>query len=87
MTFDEVTLRKELRQFIVDSFIVTDDQAAFSDEDSFMRTGLIDSTGVLELTAHLEVKYGVELSDAEMLPSNLDSIDNLVRFLGNKLNR
>jgi acyl carrier protein len=85
MTFDQTVVRKELRQFITDSFLIGDDQVSFSDSDSFMKTGIIDSTGVLELTAHLEEKYGAELSDNEMLPSNLDSIDNLVRFLQGKM--
>ncbi len=85
MTFDQAVVRKELRQFITDSFLIGDDQVSFSDADSFMKTGIIDSTGVLELTAYLEEKYGVELADNEMLPSNLDSIDNLVRFIQGKI--
>jgi len=85
MAVDQAVVRKELRQFITDSFLIGDDQVAFTDSDSFMKSGIIDSTGVLELTAHLEEKYGVVPADAEMLPSNLDSIDNLVGFLQRKL--
>lgn len=85
MAIDQAVVRKELRQFITDSFLIGDDQVEFSDMDSFMKSGIIDSTGVLELTAHLEEKYGVVPTDAEMLPSNLDSIDNLVGFLQRKL--
>jgi len=85
MTIDQTVVRKELRQFITDSFLIGDDQVVFSDADSFMKNGIIDSTGVLELTAHLEEKYNVTPTDDEMLPTNLDSIDNLVNFIQRKL--
>lgn len=85
MAIDQTVLRKELRQFITDSFLIGDDQVVFSDADSFMKHGIIDSTGVLELTAHLEEKYSVTPTDDEMLPTNLDSIDNLVNFIQRKL--
>ena len=49
-----------------------------------MHTGIIDSTGVLELTAFLEEKYGFAPEDDEMLPANLDSIDNLVGYIQRK---
>lgn len=85
MAIDQTILRKELRQFITDSFLIGDDQVVFADADSFMKNGIIDSTGVLELTAHLEEKYNVTPTDDEMLPANLDSIDNLVNFIQRKL--
>ena len=85
MAIDQTILRKELRQFITDSFLMGDDQVVFADADSFMKNGIIDSTGVLELTAHLEEKYNVTPTDDEMLPTNLDSIDNLVNFIQRKL--
>lgn len=77
-------LRKELRDFIVETFLFGDDSEAFEDNDSFMQKGIIDSTGVLELTSFLEEKYGVKVEDEELIPANLDSIDNLIGFLGRK---
>ena len=86
MAIDQAAIRQELRQFSTDSFRSGDDQVVCSDSDSFMKHGIIDSTGVLELTAHLEEKYNVTPTDDEMLPANLDSIDNLVTFIQRKLN-
>jgi acyl carrier protein len=85
MAIDQVAVRKELRSFIIESFLIGDDQVSFTDSDSFMKHGIIDSTGVLELTSHLEEKYAVVPTDDEMLPANLDSIDNLVSFIERKL--
>ena len=44
-----------LRQFIEENFLYGGD-ATFSDDDSFLELGLIDSTGVLELVTFIEDK-------------------------------
>ena len=78
------SLRKELREFIVETFLFGDESETFTDNDSFMQKGIIDSTGVLELTSFLEEKYRVKVEDEELIPANLDSIDNLIGFIGRK---
>jgi acyl carrier protein len=72
-----------LRQFVQENFLYGQ-EAAFSDDDSFLEQGIIDSTGVLELVAFLESQYGITVDDEELVPENLDSISNLVRFIGAK---
>ena len=73
-------IRSGLRTFISDTFFVQD----FKDSDSFLNNRLIDSTGMMEVVAHLEDAYGVKVNDDELLPKNLDSIDNLVAFIARK---
>jgi acyl carrier protein len=51
---------------------------------SFLDTGLIDSTGVLELVDFLEEQFGIAVEDSELVPENLDSISNLSRYLVSK---
>lgn len=72
--------RQKLRSFIQDTFFVDD----FKDGDSFLQTRIIDSTGMMEVVAFLEEGFGVKVKDDELLPQNLDSIDNLVAFLERK---
>ncbi len=83
-TVDTDTTRKELREFIVEAFLFGDESDPFEDGDSFMQKGVIDSTGVLELVSFLEENYGVTVDDEEMIPDNLDSLDNLVAFVQRK---
>jgi len=83
---DTKTIRGEIREFIAESFFIGEDSSTFSDSDSFMEQGIVDSTGVLELTTFLEEKYNITVEDDEMTPDNLDSIDNLVGYLNEKLN-
>jgi acyl carrier protein len=77
-------VRNNLRRFIIDNFLFGRDSVDFSDEDSFLEKGLIDSSGVLELIGFLEETYGIKVRDNELVPENLDSINNLLRYLDRK---
>lgn len=76
-------IAQRLRQFITENFLFGA-EVAFADDDSLIGTGIIDSTGVLELIAHLEGEYDITLDDTELVPENLDAISNLVRFIDAK---
>jgi len=76
-------IAQALRQFIRENFLFGAD-TPLEDDDSFLALGIIDSTGVLELVDFLERQYGVHVADEELVPENLDSIGNLVRFLQSK---
>jgi len=78
------SIRKELRSFILETFLFGDESQGFENADSFMEKGIIDSTGVLELVSHLEQTYGITVEDEEMVPTNLDSVDNLAAFVARK---
>ncbi len=77
--------RRELRQFIMDNFLFGADDGTLGDNTSFLEQGILDSTGVLELVSFLESRYAIKVDDEELVPENLDSIDNIVAFLGHKL--
>jgi acyl carrier protein len=69
-----------LRQFIKENFLFGQD-LTFADDDSFLELGIVDSTGVLELVTFIEERYQITVDDEELVPENLDSIENLVRFI------
>jgi len=76
-------LKQQLRTFITETFLFGVEEP-FADGDSLMENGIVDSTGALELIEFLEDKLDVPVSDDELVPENLDSIDNLVAFIGRK---
>lgn len=78
-------LDETLRKFIVDSFLFGQGGDTLGDDDSFLEKGIIDSTGVLELVAFIEGQYGIKIADEELVPANLDSIHNVVKFVEQKL--
>lgn len=79
-------LIQELRIFIIDNFLFGDASGrfTFSDDDSFQRRGIVDSTGILELVCHLQERYGIDIADAELVPDNLDSVSKVAHFVERK---
>ena len=71
--------------FHVNNFLFGAEDSQFSDDESFLEKGLIDSTGVLELVGFVEEQYGIRFQDDEITPENLDSINRLIQFLNKKL--
>lgn len=73
-----------VEEFILNSFLFGDATRMPSRTDSLLQSGVIDSTGVLELIEYLESEFGIRVEETESVPENLDSIDNLVRFVATK---
>ncbi|MBI5181002.1 MAG: acyl carrier protein [Nitrospirae bacterium] len=78
-------IEEQVRQFVTENFLFSEEKKV-SDTDSFLENGIIDSTGVLELVSFVEEKFNVKVKDEEMIPENLDSINNLVKFIKKKQN-
>jgi len=76
---------EDINKFIIDNFLFGDDNNIKNDA-SLLENGIIDSTGVLELISFLEETYEITIEDDEMIPENLDSMDNINNFLKKKLN-
>lgn len=78
-------IAREIKEFVVTNFLFGQDAGGLTDDASFLEGGIIDSTGVLELVAFLEQRYGISVGDRELLPENLDSVQNATRFVSRKL--
>ncbi len=76
--------RKQLRDFIIDNFMLGKDDESLTDSGSLLDLGIIDSTGVLELVGFLEETFGIGVADDDLVPENLDSVDNLVKYVERK---
>ena len=74
----------KLRTYILENFLFTDDESALSSSDSFLEKSIIDSTGIMEVIFFINDEFGIEVEDDEMIPENLDSVNNLVAFIENK---
>jgi acyl carrier protein len=75
--------RDKVRQFIIEHFLFGQG-ANFQDGASFLEQSIMDSTGVLELVAFLEENFGLKVSDDELVPENLDSVDLICQYLDRK---
>ena len=76
--------RISLRRLILEDYLFTDDEKALTDDMSFLEEGVLDSMGILEIIMFLEEQFGVTVAEDEMVPENLDSIDNLLAYIERK---
>lgn len=83
----EAQIRRELVDFVVANYLFGDESRAPQEDDSLVEGGIIDSTGVMELIEFLESQFGIEVSDEDTVPSNLDTVANLTRFVVRKQSR
>lgn len=81
----DASIREEVKRFIVDNFLFGDSEG-FDENASFLESGAIDSTGILELVTFLEETYQIRVEDEELVPENLGSIDAVTRYLTRKRN-
>ena len=75
----------KVREFVVENFLFGDGEVLKYDT-SFMKEGIIDSTGILELMFFLEKTFGFSIEDDELVPENMDNLQNIVRYIDRKLN-
>ncbi|MFO1370773.1 MAG: acyl carrier protein [Marinagarivorans sp.] len=76
--------REQLRQFILNNYLFTDEQSALADDASFLDNGILDSMGILELIDFLDETFSVKVAGDELVPENLDSINSVLKFLASK---
>ena len=68
----------------VDNFLFDASEEDLGNDDSFLDQGIIDSTGVLELVEWLEDTFDIVVDDDELIPENLDSVNQLAAFIAGK---
>jgi acyl carrier protein len=79
-----MSAEEKIRNYILENYLFTDDQSALDSSDSFLEKGVLDSTGILEVIYFLEDEFQLQVTDDEMIPENLDSVNNIVAFIGRK---
>ena len=77
-------IRDAVKDFVIENFLFGDASQVLADTDSLIENGIIDSTGILELVAFIEGRYGVTVADADIVPANLDSLARITAFIASK---
>ena len=74
---------QQIRNFLQENFLFSQ-ECILKDSDSFLDSGILDSTGILQLIAFLTETYGIQVEDEEISPDNLDSVDKVLAYLHRK---
>jgi acyl carrier protein len=82
MTKEEIGIT--VSKFISKTFLF-DEGKKIDENVSLLGTGVIDSTGVLELISFLESTYGLKFDDDELIAENFDSLEKIKAFISQKM--
>lgn len=88
MTNDSVSMElisQKVRNFLFEHYLFGYNENTFCNDFSFLDYGVLDSLGILELITFIENEFGITVSDAEILPENMDSVDCVSRFVMKKM--
>ncbi|MCP4292289.1 MAG: acyl carrier protein [bacterium] len=77
-------VKEQVRNYIIENFLFGDDSPLENDSMSLLDGGIIDSVGVMELVAFLEQDFEMSVADEDLIPENLDSVENLVAYIDRK---
>ena len=78
-----MTIQDRVRSFILESFYV-DDPGSLTDDVSLIDSGIVDSTGMLDVILFLETEFGIDVLDHETIPENLETIARIAAYVTRK---
>jgi len=78
----EEEIQDKLVAFICESFMVEPDE--FNLEESLVDQGVIDSIGLVEISAFIEETFGIKVAETDMTRQNFGSVKKMVAFIVSK---
>lgn len=82
-TMQTSDIESQIRRFLVEHFL--SGRSENLRNDGSLLGNVVDSLGVLDLVTFLQDRFKIAVEDEDVVPSNLDSVSNLVSFVARKL--
>ncbi len=73
--------RSRIRTFLAENLLFSTDGFPYGDEESLLETGVVDSTGILELVLFVEETFGLQVPDDDVIPDHFDSVARLAAYI------
>jgi acyl carrier protein len=74
----------EVKEFVIENFLFGEADGLMEDS-SLLDSGIIDSTGILEVVAFIEEKYQFRIADEELVPENFATINDIARYISGRM--
>lgn len=81
---DNGSIKRQIHDYIRDNVLLGDGDMP-DENTSFTESGVLDSTGFLGLITFVESTFGIEISDDELDPENLETLSKISGFVERKL--
>jgi acyl carrier protein len=74
----------ELETFIVEEIAMGQGPSSLAPDEDLLASGLIDSLGVTQLAAFLEQRFGIAVTDADLVPANFRNLERIEAYVAHK---
>jgi acyl carrier protein len=79
-----MSVETQIKEFIAVNLLFSQEGFPYPDDTSFLREGIVDSLGVMELVEFVQKQYRITVEQAEVTPENFDSVARLAAFVRRK---
>jgi acyl carrier protein len=79
-------IESAIESFIVKEIMLGDNSTKIDPNESLINSGVLDSLALLRLIAFIEEQFKVTVEDSEVVPENLETINDIVAFVEQKKN-
>ncbi len=79
-----MSVEREIQNYITEN-IVFGDGDKLDENVSFQESGILDSTGFLELITFVEQQFAIDIADDELVPEHFDTLRKMSTFVEQKL--
>ena len=77
-------IESKIKEFIAANLLFSPEGFFYSDDSSFLKEGIVDSIGVMELVSFVQGTLGVTVAQSEVTPDNFDSVARIAAFVRRK---
>ncbi len=81
-----MNIMQQIREYIAENVLLGDGDV-LEENVSFQESGILDSTGFLGLITFVEGEFGIEISDDELDPENLETLSKISNFVEKKMGK
>lgn len=74
--------RFKLKNFIIENYHLSSED--ITEETSLVNSGIIDSSGIIELVSFIEEKLDLVIEDDQITTDNFENINNILKFISEK---
>jgi acyl carrier protein len=78
-------IESTIRNFLNETLLLDEDSIQYTNDESFLKRNLIDSTTIMEIVLLVEANFGIEIQDNEIIPDNFDSVSKIANYVRSKL--
>jgi acyl carrier protein len=79
-----VRVQDRLRSFLIDDLGCGMSNKSLTDTYALIDHKVVDSVGIYQLVAFIEVEFDVEILDEELVVTNFATIDDIARLIASK---